>query len=415
MVMYAQSSLEAFDPLGGQTNGFHLYSASVTSSYASNAYASGLIGIVQNGADTPYTMVQGLVAVGAVRRGLKSNVSVSYSPSYMKSFRGTSYNSLNHSVDASASRTLSSKWTLAASVNGMVNDFEQLAFAPTRFGDIAWIGSTFDELVAAMLTGQSTNVALTEAVNAAAIVGSPESAYLYGNRLLSAAANVSLSYAPSSRSSFGLSLYGGRTQYQPAENTSSSVRNRSSFRRSTNGSINFGWSYSLTPRTTVNMGVSSARTVSIFQDAYTSQANLSVGRILSRRWFTQGTVGAGRISPRRSVSSLSRNVQPQFGGTIGYKLYSQTFVASYDRSVSDAYGLGANYSNTSGGGWTWKRPGRGIATSAGFGYSRLIGPNFLKITSWSTQASVSRVLSNHLVMTCGFNYAPVSEVDIGNQ
>src|SRR4051794_6090324 len=406
LVAYGQISTQSFNPISSEANGIHLYSATVSSQYSSNAYGLGLVGLAQTGsnASTPVSMIEGSVDLGWARRGVKSNASVTYSPSYLRSVTGYEYNSLNHSLAASLSRSFGPKWTLGGSATGMVNDFQQLLFAQSQYGNLSAIQSTFDELVGAMLTGRSTNAALAQAVNAAPVVNSPETAFLYGGRLFSTSANLSLSYAYSSRSSFTAAIQGNRTQNLRTGDDVSGSTPRSAVPYTSAANASLGWSYSLTPRTTMGVEVSETRSRSAFQDAYTQRASISIGRTISTRWFVQVMGGAGTIRPIRQTLNPTRDLQPQFGGSVGYKLYAHTFLASYNRSISDMYAVGANTTDVSGGGWTWKRPGRGISLSGNFGYLRLIGPGFPTPGSWSAQAGVSRAMRDHLVMSVSGSY-----------
>lgn len=403
--VYSQISVQTFNPISSESNGIHLYNVNVATSYASNAYGAGVVGLNTSSSDSHLTMMQGAASFGWSNRAEKSNFSITYSPSYVQSFRASNYTSLNHSMSMSFGRALGRKWTLGGSASGLVNDFQQLVFAQSPYGGLASVPASFDELFAAILTGRSTNVTLSQLINAAPLAGSPESAFLYGGRLFSLSASASLGYAISSRSTISGSFQAIRSQSLNDRHDAPGITPRSAVPSTSAGVANLGWTYALSPRTTVGVSLSSARTLSAFQDAYSSSVNLTIGRALSRRWFVQGSVGAGSISPVRETFNPTRNVQHQFGAGLGYKLYAHTFVGSYSRSISDAYGLGANATEASTAAWTWKRPGRGISVSAAYGYSRLIGPAFPTPGSWSGQIAVSRVLNDHLVMSAGFSYA----------
>jgi hypothetical protein len=405
-VLYGQVSvLQNFNPLSSKTGGLRLYGASVSSSYSSGAYGSGIIGVLPGATDASFSTLQGSASFGWSRQGQKSAVSLGYSPSYVRGLRSFNYDSLNHSLAFSANRLLSSKWTVGSSVTGILTDFSQLLFSPTKYASVTATQSTFDELVAAMLTGRSSNVTLTQVVGAAPVVGSPEAAFPYGNRILSASASFSLSYAGSSRSSITMSLGVNRTQAIDAAESAPAIDPTRSLARTSNGNASLNWSYSLTPRTTLGANLSSSRTFSSFQDSYNTQSSISIGRTISRRWFAQGMAGAGFITPIRSAFSPSRNVQPVFGGGVGFKVYAQSFLVSYSRSTSDVYGLGANSTESSGAGWTWQRPGRSVSVNGGFGYQRLISPAFSNQGSWTGNAGVAKSFAASVSLSAAFSYS----------
>src|SRR5688572_2974585 len=114
-LMYGQFSFETFNPISAETNGVHLHTASISSSYASNAYGTGLVGLVEDGSNSQLSMLQGSAVFGWARRGEQSDASVMYAPSFIRSFHTSSYSSMNHSLAASFNRQLSTKWSLSSS------------------------------------------------------------------------------------------------------------------------------------------------------------------------------------------------------------------------------------------------------------------------------------------------------------
>jgi hypothetical protein len=408
--VFAQVSvLEHFNPMSSKAAGVHLYGATISSSYFSSSYgtqgsAIGF-GFSPGGYDAPITMLQGSAVFGWSRPGPKSSFSAIYSPSYVRGLNSSGYRSLNHALSVSASGTLNPKWSVATSLNAIISDLGQLVIAPTPYGNVSAIPATFDEFAAAVLTGHSANPGLNQAVNSAPVINSAERAFLYGDRLFSTSAGMSLSYTYSSRSSFGVSLSGLRSQrFRTGSNATDLISPLASVPNTSSGSAGLGWSYSLTPRTTASLNVSSNRTFSRFQDAYSTQAGVSLGRTLSQQWFVNGMVGVGFITPIRSTFQPSQKPQTLYGGGIGYKFYAQTLVASYARSISDIYGLGANATESSSTSWSWKRPGQSISLSASGAYSRMITSAFANSASWIAHVSVGKSLSAHLALSGGYSY-----------
>ncbi len=397
------SDFEIFNPLSSKSAGVHLLGASVSTSYFSSAYGVGITGLLP-ASDSNVVMAQGALLVGWSRHRENSHINITYSPSYIRGLTTSKFSSFNQSLSLSAGKKLNAKWSVDASVETFLTDFSQLLFASSRYGSISTVPSTFDDLASAILTGKSENPALDQLVSAASPVRSPEAAVLYGNRLLSSAGSISASYAHSSRSVYSASLVASRTQYYAGESTAPQGAPTYQIPMTTSVGAQLGWSYSITPRMSLTVDGSSIRTVSKYQDAYASHAAVSIGRTMSRRWFVRGAGGIGVISPVRQAVSTSQGVQKEWGGSIGYKLEAHTLLAQYERTASDLYGFGASETEASMGVWTWKRPGRTISLSSGFGYIRMISPVLTEQATWTAHASAAKALDAHLAMSIAYSY-----------
>jgi hypothetical protein len=410
-IVCGQSNVLAhFNPLSAGTSGVHLYGVSMSGSYFSGGYGLGLRVLTPEVAASNIAMVQGSAVFGWAKHGQKTNASVVYSPSYVRAVNKSSYRSLNHSLAFTAGRTLNAKWNLAFSARAMISDFSQLLFARSQAADIISVPSTFEDFFGAVFTGRSSNPALNQTVLAAPLQNSPETAFVYGDRLMTSAASVSASYAHSSRSALHVGISGSRAQQFRSGSTLTEETPRFVVPNTTGASVNVGWSYLLTPRTTLGVSGSTSRTLSRYQDAYTNRANVSVVRSMSRNWFVHGMIGIGTITPVHTVFAPVRKPQLQFGGGLGYKLYSHAFLGSFNRAVSDVYGLGASSTDASSGAWTWKRPGATISVSASIGYSKLNGTMFSKTESWTARAGLGKALTAHLAITAGATYTQFPKV-----
>jgi hypothetical protein len=403
--MCGQSTVLAhFNPLSADTSGIHLYGASVAGSYFSSPYGVGLRVLSPGAAGENVGMVQGSAVLGWAKQGQKTTASVTYSPSYVRALNLANYRSLNHSLSATAGRTLSAKWDIKFSAGAMISDFSQLLFARSQTANVTSMPATFDDFFAAVMTGRSSNAALTQTIWAAPLQNAPETAYVYGDRLMTAAASAGASYAHSSRSTMHFGVSAARAQQFRSGSSSIERALQYVIPNTMSGSANVGWSYLLTPRTTLGFSGSVTRTLSQYQDAYSNQAKVSMGRTMSRSWFVHGTIGVGFISPVRTEFAPTRKPQLQFGGGLGYKVYSHTFLGAFNRTVSDVYGLGANTTDASTGAWNWKRPGSTVSVSASIGYSKLNGPMFPSADSWTASAGVGKALNAHFAISAGTTY-----------
>lgn len=402
-ILRAQSfEMETFHPLSSTESGIHLYGASVSGSYFSNPYGAFPTGVFGSG-NADLSTLQTSATVGWSRQSQTAIMSLTYSPMFVHTLSGPTYQSLNHWFAFSGKKTIGAKWTAAGSAQGVISDFSQLLFATTPYASASKVESTFDDLAAAVLTGRSDNAALAALFTSAPLTTSPEAAVLYGSRILTASAGASVSYASSSRSTYQASLQIIRAQYfSPGSNDSNSPSNVVPATTSGVGSV--AWSYSLTPRTVLSLSASSTRTISKYQDAYGTQAMVTIGHSISRRWFVRGGFGAGFIAPLRAAGTISQGVQAPWQAGIGFKGYAHTILGSYERPVADMYGLGANATDVSSLAWAWQRPGRSISASSTFGYLRLIGPTFSGEGSWTAHASIKKAFGPHWGMTIGYTY-----------
>ena len=272
---YGETSvLEHFNPVTAGSGGIHLYGVTVSSGYYSGSYGLGTPGLVVDNPGESMWMIQTSAVVGWSRSRPKKSINIVYSPSYVRSLTSFKYASWNHSLSISAGAPIRTKWVFSSSANAILTDFNQLLFAPSQVGQIASTPGNFDDLASAVLTGRSGNPALTQVVNSATVVGSPEQAYLYGARLLSASASISASYTFSTRSALTVAAFGNRTQ-QFVHGSDEPVVASRQVPKTSSANVSIGWSYSLTPRTTFGVDASSTRTISRFQDAYNTSANVS--------------------------------------------------------------------------------------------------------------------------------------------
>jgi hypothetical protein len=275
------------------------------------------------------------------------------------------------------------------------------------FGGLVSVPATFDELTQGVLAGKYTNDQLASLLTGAPVVESPAQFLFYGNRMFTSSATSSLSYAHSQRLSFTFGLDGARTQHL-SNNVHELARYTYLVPRTTSGGASVGLSYSLSPKTVLGFSANSIRTFSTLQDAYSSSASLSLGRTLGRRWFAQLQAGAGRIDPVRQTYLTSRGTQALGGANLGYKTYAHTFMASYQRTISDVYGIGATTTLSLTGAWHWARPGRNWWMDATFGQQRMLGSGLSSLDSWRATAGLGRKLTRHTAVQMQYAYASYS-------
>ena len=298
--------------------------------------------------------------------GQHSTFSLVYTPSYTGRIRYSSWDALNHNLSLNATRRLAPRWNLGFSVSGDLSNFEGFLFSPTVFSNVASVPANFADLSAAILGQSSTNTQLASILNSAPVVESPARTLLYGERMFTSATRASLSYSYSRRFSVNFSVGAGRSQHLgESQNSLALAQSPYLLPTTTSGNASLGFSYSLSPRTQFGATVATSRVASDLYDGYSTSSTASLGRKLGRHWFLQIHGGVGLMNPLREISvqsntsSQSTGLHPVAGGSLGFRTSSHTFLGSYDRTVSDSYGVGATTTSTSSATWRWSRPGVG--------------------------------------------------------
>lgn len=402
----------AFNPLNGTQPGVHLEGVSVYSGYYSSGSPSGFeVPISSAFLPGPSAMTGVGATFGGSNSREKSTFTWSYSPSYFNLFYGNNQfsnnGSLDHRLSVSWTRKLGNKWILSASLNGFLANLEHLYFNPGVLSSVASLPTNFDDLAAAMLTGRFTDTQLASLLTGAAVQASPEQGYLYGNRIFNAAANVGLSWAPSERTSLSLVASGSRAQSANGLGTLGGASPSSTpyvMPQMTRAELALSWSYSLSPRTQITSEASAARVFSRFQQGYASEGNFSIGRTMSRRWFIRAMGGLGKLNYSQQTYAAPKVVEYLYGGSLGFKTRSQTFLVAYNRSLGDVYGLGSGSTGFATVAWSWRPPGSSWSLMANAGYQELNNPTFRNTTSWLGGAGLARSLGPHIFVTAQYTY-----------
>jgi hypothetical protein len=411
-LLFGQSEADAQSNLPGVPESIlRVQGVSVYGGY----YTSGMpVGFETSGQNTlpgPTVMAGSTITIGGLSSRERSSLDWSYSPSYFSTVYSDNkgvpnHGSLNHRLNVNWNRKLGSKWTLFTSVNGFLASLEQLYFAPGLLSSVAAMPTTFDGLAAAILAGKFTDPQLAALLTGSPVQASPEQAFPYGTRLMNAAVDMGLAWAPSGRTTLALTLTGTRTQRVDGAGTTGANQAISGLTlpQITNAAASMSWSYSVSPRTQISVQAISNRTFSRIQQGYASNMNFSIGRRLSRRLFVQAKGGGGTLTYSHVSYAQPKTAQYLFGGNIGFKTSSHTLLAGYDRTLGDAYGLGSGTTGSATAGWSWQRPGSTWSASAGASYQQLNNPLFRNTRSWRVNAGLSRFIGDHVVTSCQYVY-----------
>jgi hypothetical protein len=405
---------------GGGLEGFHLYSVNVFSSYISSAYPvttnlNLTPGATQVGADWSYGA--GLSAGMRFSRGDKGSFSLLYTGSYSES-RNYNTSGFNHSLRMSAAWNLTPKWTLDISGTGQYQTLIEYLFEPSSSSIIAQSSNSFNGLSASNSVGPtdaSTAGSLTgTALGGAAPLQSPALGLLVGARVLAYTGQVSMTYVASPRLSFHLGglTAAGETSFGNASNIS-----QPSYKIPHTIGLDGGatLSYEISSRTTFGVQVNETRNSNRYQDAYASQGSVSLGRKMGNNWFLRGSAGVGYTLVAQQAYGVPQTRQFIGSGSIGYKLQSHTFLASYNRSSTGASALAVGTSALFSGAWSWRRPGSNWGVFASVGEQKLSNTGYANFSGWTVSGGSTVHLVGNILLSAQYVYSNDQGTYLGNQ
>ena len=330
-----------------------------------------------------------------------------YAPSYTGRLRYSAWNALNHLGSFTASRRFG-KWELGLAAQGNLSNLSEFLFEPTVFASVAAAPVSFNDIASAVLTGNFTNPQLASLLTGAPYAESPARNLLFGERMLTYSGETSLRYKPSARVAVKFTGSVGRMQHV-SDNLAGTTQSGYLIPRTSFVNAAMDVSYAKSERTELGVSATSSRVVSVLQDAYVTTTTGSLGKRMGRRWFLQLRAGVGVITPVRRTLAVTTGPQPVGSGSLGYRTFSHTFLGSYDRTVSDAYGLGANTTSTATGSWRWARPARSWWINTSASWQQLSGIGYANTSVWRFQGGFGRTLTPSIALVPEYVYLRYSE------
>ncbi len=347
----------------------------------------------------------GSARLGWMSFGDRSSFSLVYTPSFTGRFRYSEWNALNHAVALKAITHPAPRWTLAFAANGDYSSLDQFLFAPTGYSAAVAAPGQFSDLASALLAGRFSSPQLASVFTGAPTAQSPLRSLLYGQRMFTVGGQLSASYAHSPRLSFTFTADGTRNQHVQG-NRLISAGNDYLLADTTSASGSATFNYSVSPVTQLGGMVTATRIDSSFYEGYTDKSVLTVGRTVAGRWLLQARGGVGVSKPLRfyTPGKLSTAAAPVAGASIGFRAFAHTFLASFDRTVSDSYGIGASTSVNANGTWRWSRPGNSWWMEAGGGWEQLQGSGVYNTSAWRTSVGLGRAVGSHTALLTQYVY-----------
>ena len=401
----AQSLVDQVDFRSASVGGFRLNGVSIYSGYSTSALPLGLAqtapaGTQELGGSTIYGAS---ASFGWQPHGRGTNFSVLYSISYGGTVRYPDLNGLSHSLSMSASRQLTRKWSFSLTGAAQDSTMAEFMYQPSALSVLSQLPASFDDLAAAFSVGQFSNAQMASTLTGASLMASPASGLLLGNRVLSYSGNAGLNYARSSRLSFHFASFSAGGQSRRG-GQNGIPQQTYVLPRSLGMAAGMGVSYSLSPRTQVGLNVDEGRVVNGYQNAYSTNSTASFGRKMGVRWFLSVHGGGSLTQTIQHTYGVPASRQLIGGGSLGVRIYTQTLVASYDRTSSDAYGFAVGTNTTASASWNWQRPGSRWSISASGAQYQMRNTGFTSISGWQGSGGVSASLNAHTSVNAQYVY-----------
>jgi hypothetical protein len=399
---YGQERWDDVNFRSASIGGIHLYGVSVYSAYSTSATPySGSSQLYS----TAYQNLQSDVNYGVQwtagwqRQREKSSVVVRYLGSYGGQTRYTELNAFGHSLSINVNRKLNTKWSVNFSVSGDYRTFAQFLFQPTSLSILSQTPATFDDLAAAFSLGQFSSPQVASMLTGTPVVASPERTLLTGDRVLTYYGTATATYAYSSRLSFQFSGVGAGGQNTLGGNQSFVIP------RTFGANAGVNLSYSLSPRTTVGATLLESRNANRFQSSYNTSAAATFGRKMGLHWFLSMNGGMSYLkSIQQTYGEAPASRQIIGGGSLGYRTYAHTIMASYSRASSDTFGIATGVVTGAHLAWSWRRPGSGWMFFATGGQQQIRNTGYTSLSGWSGSGGVSRRLSSQLSWRTEYTY-----------
>jgi hypothetical protein len=400
-------------PLSEPAQGFHLYNVSVYSGYATNAYSVPSLYLI-NALSAPTTlgpdeMYGGQITVGWQRNRLRTELSVVYSGGYSGMVQHSNLDGVNQSLTVNIRRRVTPRWT--ATVFGWAGQqtMMQYLFEPASFAAAAQSSVRVQDFGLASSASQLGPWGIGSMQGGTSVLESPAQSLLLGERFVTYSADAELTYAFSPRAEFHLSSFSaaGQDRVGGTGTAAGTVVNSASAGSvlpfSIGGNAGAGFSYMLTPHTTVGGDASEYLIWNRYEHARGTKGNVSVAHQMTMHSFLRAYGGGSVINMTESAVSQPLMHLLIGGGSLGWQTPSQILAAAYDRSSNDSFGSVVGRVNSETASWSWHRPDSIWSASVGLAEQQMSDPGFAGITGWRGVAQFSFRLQNR--ETLEFEYA----------
>jgi hypothetical protein len=330
--------------------------------------------------------------VGYTHMAPRTSFSATYSGSYIGRVRYSSLSTSTHLMDAHFRHNFTPRLMLDSSLSFAILNLEQFQFTPNSAAALTSSAASFTDLANGVMSGTSAS---SQPVNL------PPGALLYGTRTATTSLRTGLTYLSSPRTTWYVNAVATRTQVAGHD---AADTNTPFLPQSTSTGVEVGVSYSLTPRTQLRGDVSSIKTLSSFDRAYTHSATMSFTRKIGQSWFATVQGGTGLMTGVHSSFAPPQGPQYLAGGNLGFTTHHNTIVISYSRTLGESYTYGAFSTQIAQAAWQWSIPGRPWSMSANFSRQVFDGGLFGGSEGWQVAANVGRSLGRGIGWQLGYAY-----------
>jgi len=295
----------------------------------------------------------------------------------------------------SFSKTIKPRLTYSLGLDSQLMDFESHFLAP--------VGTTAATPVSTQPAG------IQNPLNNGFLQLSAAQSALYGGRVFLTTVSNNLSFEKSPRLTYNFGLFFLRSQYLGGGNanlvnTQNVNSSRGLLGQSSNGSLNGGVNYQVSPRSSIGANLALSRSLSRLGDYYYTTAHFYVSRTVTEWWQVQAFAGAGFTGSTRTVFPTLGTPRPTGGFNTSFSGYSQIFSLAGAATIDDIYAIGSTRTLTATGSWQYHPPGSKWSLHA-FGsesFNGIRGHGSLSVLTGST--GVSRVLTDHLFWALSGSY-----------
>jgi hypothetical protein len=387
-------------------SGFSIREATVFGTYYTVGLPPYLIGSGAPPTGVGYDVaVGGATTLSLAKPGERTNFSLQYTPSYTARARYSEFNAFSNDLGIQLGHSASTRLRFGLFLTGSLRNREEFQFSPIQSSAIAASPGSLQDLAQAMTGAGTSPMALDAGIYAG---DTAAQALFFGNRILSANARAGLDYSISPRLTIAMGISGSRIQYiRDGQNDQRAMSGL--LPQVTAGTGDISLSYSLTPRTSISASGDATKQQSRLQNAIISNGRLSIERTIGPHFFVNASGGTGVYHTIREIGPPVQQFQYLAGGGFGYRGYSHTLLASFDRRIADLYGIGASSTRAVSGSWRWAPPR--LRAWIAVGFSRMDINSFdFPATTWRGTVDVGRTLGHGISIVGGYSYLAYSNL-----
>lgn len=420
---YGQPLLDRLAAQDFEVGGLRFYGVTAFAGYSTSAFP-----LTQNGLGTASLPLPGAGTLGAdVNYGAtasvgwhyrheRTQISVMYSGTYAGNSTYSSLNAFSQRASMSLTRELTPRLSVTLSATGSDTTFAEFIFQPTTA--LTQASSSFDDLAASASAGQFSNSQVAAAMSGSSpALESPLSATLLGDRILSYSGQLTMQYRASQRLTFHFGSVSAGGRRQGATNADNQPYTAPRY-FGLNGGASMGFSYLLSPRSTLGINASADCLINFGQkdlrqeDCVTS-VSATLGRKMGEHWFLSVHGGGSENKAISQAYAVPDGIHVTGGGQIGFRTSRSTLSGAYNRSSFDEFGFAVGSVSTFSGTWLFHPTERQWTFFTTFAEQQMRNTYYLDLSGWQASSGAFRSIGNYLTLTTNYAYISNSGTYLG--